>query len=258
MLTETDQKVLASINLHAVFGALPRLAELAPEARELLAGLGAPVSLTLSVAGGDSTRLHCRRDGISATDPTPGATKARLLFRSAQHLNAVVTGTAQPIPLAGLAGLRFLTSVFTPLTVLLGRYLRPSADDLADPEFADTSRMLLLDVAVSAIAVVANDDRSGRFSASHMSDGDLDITVGDALRYRLRVRDHAITRAEVTDSAPRAVFGFADLRTAGDVLAGRESALACVGDGRIALRGYIPLVDNTSRILDRVGQYLGK
>ena len=91
-----------------------------------------------------------------------------------------------------------------------------------------------------------------------MSDGDLDIAVGDALRHRLRVRDHAVSRVPVTDAAPRAVFRFADLQTAGDVLAGRESALACVGDGRIAIRGYIPLVDNTSRILDRVGHYLGK
>ncbi|MGN2638468.1 hypothetical protein ACWEKT_19935 [Nocardia takedensis] len=44
---------------------------------------------------------------------------------------------------------------------------------------------------------------------------------------------------------------------AGAILAGRESALACVCDGRIAMRGFIPLVDNTNRILDRVGAYLG-
>ncbi|WP_306207273.1 hypothetical protein [Actinoplanes sp. RD1] len=252
MLTETDDRILAAVNLHAVFGALPRLAELVPEARELLAGLAKPVTLTFKVAGGDSAVLVFRRDGITTGGPRQG-TRAALRFRSPAHLNAVVAGKAQPFPLAGPAGLRFLTRVFTPLTDLLGRQLRPEGD-----EPGDVSRLLLLDVATSALVVIANEDRSGRFSAGQMADGDLDIAVGDRLRYRLRVADHRLARIPATDSPARAVFGFADLRTAGDVLAGRESALACAGDGRITMSGYIPLVDNTSRILDRVGHYLGK
>ncbi len=256
MLTEIDDRVLASVNLHAVFGALPRLAELAPAAQELLATLDGPVTLTVAVAGGDSTKLLFRPDGISTGTGSAG-TRVTLLARSAAHLNKVIDGTAQPIPVAGPAGIRFLTKVFTPLTDLLGSYLQPTDEALADGEFADISRLLLLDVAVSAITVVANQDRSGVYSAANMPDGDLDIAVGE-LRYRLRVRDHRLTPTPATDQPARAVFGFADLRTAGDVLAGRESALNCVGDGRIALQGYIPLVDNASRILDRVGHYLGK
>lgn len=259
MLTEIDDRVLAAVNLHAVLGALPRLSEVAPEATRLLAGLPQPVLLTVRVVGGDTLRLVFARDGIRrADDESAGAAKATLVFRSPGHLNAVLDGRGSPLPLAGPAGLRFLTRVFTPLSDLLGRYLRPSDADLADPVFTDAHRTMLLEVAVGAIAVVANRDRSGRFSAAQMTNGDLDIAVGDALRHRLRVRDHEISRVPVTDAAPRAVFRFADLQTAGDVLAGRESALACVGDGRIAIRGYIPLVDNTSRILDRVGHYLGK
>lgn len=259
MLTEIDDRVLAAVNLHAVLGALPRLSEVAPEASTLLAALPQPVTLTVRVVGGDTLGLVFARDGVRRADgEVPGAAKATLVFRSPGHLNAVLDGRGSPLPLAGPAGLRFLTRVFTPLSDLLGRYLRPSDADLADPAFTDAHRTMLLEVAVGAIAVVANRDRSGRFSAAQMSDGDLDIAVGDALRHRLRVRDHAVSRVPVTDAAPRAVFRFADLQTAGDVLAGRESALACVGDGRIAIRGYIPLVDNTSRILDRVGHYLGK
>lgn len=259
MLTEIDDRVLAAVNLHAVLGALPRLAEVAPEASGLVAGLPQPVVLTLRVVGGDTLGLVFARDGVRRTDgDLPDAAKAALVFRSPGHLNAVLDGRGSPLPLAGPAGLRFLTRVFTPLSDLLGRYLRPSDTDLADPAFADAHRTMLLEVAVGAIAIVANRDRSGRFSAGQMTDGDLDIAVGDALRHRLRVRDHILSRVPVTDAAPRAVFRFADLQTAGDVLAGRESALACVGDGRIAIRGYIPLVDNTSRILDRVGHYLGK
>lgn len=256
MLTDIDERVLASVNLHAVFGALPRLAELAPEARGLLALLTKPVTLTLRVVGGDATRHVFRADGIVAEAPADGI-RVTLLFRSAAHLNAVVAGTAQPIPIAGPTGIRFLTGVFTPLMDLLGGYLRPTDEAPAGEAFADVSRLLLLDVAVTAITVVANDDRSGRYSAAQMADGDVEISVGGDLRYTVRVDDHRLTRIAAPDRRPRAVFGFADLRTAGDVLAGRESALTCVGDGRIAIRGYIPLVDNTSRILDRVGHYLG-
>jgi hypothetical protein len=34
--------------------------------------------------------------------------------------------------------------------------------------------------------------------------------------------------------------------------------MACICDGRIAMRGMISMVDNVNRILDRVGQYLGE
>lgn len=262
MLTETDDRVLAAVNLHAVLAALPRLAELAPDARALLAGLERPVTLTVAVrrdsARLDTLRLVFRSDGITRSDRVVG-TRVSLVCASAGHLNGMVAGSATPVPVAGPAGLRFLTGVFTPLAELLGRVLQPLDDDLADPAFAALHRMLLLEVAVRAITVVAAHDRSGRYSAAQMPDGTLDIAVGeDGPRSRIDVRAHRLTLVAATPEPARAVFTFADLATAGDVLAGRESALACVGDGRIALRGYIPLLDNTSRILDRVGHYLGK
>lgn len=257
MLTEIDDRVLAAVNLHAVLGALPRLAELSPEAAAILAAMNGPATLTAAVLGGERTRFVFSPAGVAA-GAEPVGTRATLVFRSAAHANRVLAGTGTPIPVAGPAGIRFLTGVFTPLTDLLSRYLEPSDADLENPAFAEASRTLLLEVAVGAIVVVGNLDRSGRFSASQMPDGDLDITVGDTLRHRIRVSDHRLERVPVSDAGPRAVFRFVDLPTAGDVLAGRESALACVGDGRIAIRGYVPLVDNISRILGRVGHYLGK
>lgn len=258
MLTEIDPRVLASVNLHAVLGSLPRLAELAPQSAEYLGRLDRPVALTMSVLRGPSARLVFGRDGITAGGEPSGAVAARLLFRSAQHLNAVVDGSAQPIPVAGPSGLRFLTQVFTPLSELLSGYLQPTEAALADPVFAEASTLLTLHVAATAITVVGNHDRSGRFSAQQMPDGDIDLEVGDLLRYRIRVRGHRLGLARPTSDAPRAVFAFADLDTLGGVLSGRDSALACVASGRLAMRGYIPLVDNTNRILDRVGHYLGK
>ncbi|CAO5178698.1 SCP2 domain-containing protein [Frankia sp. AiPs1] len=278
MLTELDDRVLAEINAHAVLGALPRLAQLAPDAAPILARVTRPTTLTLAARGGPRasytfthTDVQPAGDGTAADGTAGGETaggetahrgtaagrRARLLFASPRHLNAVIAGTAQPVPVAGPAGLRFLTRVFTPLGDVLTTYLRPTPRRLAEPAFATASALLTLHVVVSAIAIVANQDRSGRFSAAHMPDGDLDLEVGDELRYRLAVRAHRLRVDADPAGPPRAALRFADLDVVSGILGGRESALACVCDGRVAMRGYIPLVDNTNRILDRVGAYLG-
>lgn len=254
MLTETDARVLALTNARAVLGALPRLVELVPEAGRILGTLPAPTTLSLVAPGIPVTRYRFASDGIAAVSEGRGPT---LMFRSVDHLNAVIAGTAQPIPMAGPAGIRFLTRVFTPLTDLLGAYLKPDDNRLADAEFRRRSTLLTLEVAARAIAVVGNEDISGRFSAAHMPDGDLDLEIGDELRYRLEVKNHRIRLDDELSDPPRAALRFADLDVAGGVISGRDSALACVCDGRLAMRGFIPLVDNTSRILDRVGAYLG-
>ncbi|MGP6204546.1 hypothetical protein [Microbacterium sp.] len=257
MLTHIDERVLAAINLHAVLGALPRLIELSPDAARLLAReTSRPTTLSLSAPGGLRAHYRFERSGITSLTEREGRGPT-LMFRSAAHLNAVIAGTAQPIPVAGPAGIRFLTRVFTPLTEMLARMLRPSEDDFADPVFAERSTLLTLDVAAHAIAVVANEDLSGKFSAAHMPDGDLDFEVGDDIRYRFEVQGHRVRVDPDHSDAPRAALRFADLDVAGGILSGRESALACVCDGRLQMRGFIPLIDNTSRILDRVGTYLG-
>ena len=257
MLLDTDTRVLAAVNLHAVFGALPRLVELDAEARALLAGLSTPTTLALTVKGGPRARYRFSSTGVDPVlDGEPGRGPT-LFFTSSTHCNAVVAGAAQPIPIAGLGGIRFLAKVFTPLTEMLGRYLKPSAADLSDEAFAERSILLTLDVAAHAIAVVGNEDRSGQFSAKHMPDGDLDLRVGDDIRYRIEIKDHHVRIDDDLSGPPRATLRFADLAVAGGILGGTESALVCVADGRITMAGYIPLVDNTNRILDRVGAYLG-
>lgn len=255
MLTEIDERVRAAVTLHAVLGALPRLIELDPEAAALLTGVRPDTVLTLAVRGGPTAHYAFGPDGIRAVDR--GRFGPRVQFVSPAHANAVLAGNAQPIPLAGPSGIRFLTKVFTPLTELLGTYLRPDAEALADPGFAEISTLLTLHVAALSIVVVGNEDVSGRFSADHMSDGDLDLEIGDDLRYRVRVTDHRLRLIEGPDGSPRAAMRFAHLGVAGDILTGRESALACLCDGRVTVRGFLPLVDNTNRILDRVGAYLG-
>ena len=253
MLINFDAQVRAAINVEAVFGALPKLAELAPEAREILAGLSAPVTLSLR-APGISAKYTFDANGIRRGGGASGPT---LLFATAGHVNSVVAGDAQPIPVGGIRGIRFLTGIFTPLTEVLESYLEPSPERLEDPAFREANTLLTLEVVAAALEVVANQDESGQFSVAHMPSGTIELQVGDDLSYRFAVADQQMTRTGESSSAPTAVLRFADLGVAGDVLFGRESSLACVSDGRIAMTGLIPLIDNLNRILDRVGAYLG-
>jgi hypothetical protein len=255
MLTETDPAVLARVNLVAVLGALVPLSA-APEAQALRESVDRPTSVTLRVPGLAARSLHFSREGV-VEGLRPGR-RVTLAFRSPAHLNRMIVGEAQPLPLAGVGGLRFLARTFAPFADLMGRYLAPSDADLADDRFRELSTLLTLHVAVAACAQVAAVDRSGRYSASRLPDGELAIEVSDT--HALRLVAHRGTLAfdpSPASSPPRAALAFRDLDVAGDVLAGRVSALACLADGRVAMRGFIPMVDNFSRILDRTGHYLG-
>ncbi len=257
MLTELDPRVSAHINAHAVLGALPVLAARVPEAAQALASLDRPTTVVLKAPGVAEAAYTFTADGVTV-GRSPGARKVTLRFTSPGHLNRMVDGEAQPIPLGSPAGLAFLTGAFSELADLLGRYLRPTDDDLADPAFKETSTVMTLHVAAAAIAQVANEDRAGQFSASMVPDGEVALEVGDQIDLRIRVDDAAFTMLRSAPTGPpRAALRFADLDVAGDVLAGRASALGSICDGTLGMRGYIPMLDNVSRILDRVGHYLG-
>ncbi|MBT0771522.1 hypothetical protein KIH74_21470 [Kineosporia sp. J2-2] len=253
MLTEVDPRVTAQVNLDAVLGALPLLTRSVPEAAALLRPLAKPVTLRIAVRGGPKGSYTFDSSGVR---PGDGGTPVGLLFTSSDHFNRVIDGRSQPVPLGGPAGLRFLTRVFTPLSDLLGRYLRPTPEDLADPAFRDDSVRLTLQVVVAAVAVVGNEDRSGRVSAGQIPDGRVDLEVGDDLRHQLLVAGHRLSVVDAPIEKPRAALRFSDLETAGQVFSGEASAIGALSAGRISMRGVISMIDNVNRILDRTGQYL--
>lgn len=255
MLTQTDPCTTAHVNLHAVLGALPRLVELVPEAAAVARRDPRPIRIAFSVHGGPSATLHAEAGRLWFTEGRDHPT-ILLPFTSPKAFNKVIDGLAQPVPVTGLHRVKFLLDVFSPLTDILTRYLRPSADDLADPEFRRVSTLLQLQVMGAAIAQVGNHDQSGKFSAGQMPDGDLAIEVTGGPTLTIRVADHKLGFLTESDRKPRAVMSFADLGVAGNLLSGELSAIAGVSSGAIAMRGMLSMVDNTNRILDRVTHYL--
>jgi len=254
LLTETDIRTSAYVNLFAVLGALENLCELVPEAKELLKNK-APVSIGFAVKDGPNATIsfadgHCEiKEGCESCS-------IKLPFSSCEKFNGLMDGTVTPVPSKGFTKISFLTKTFVPLTELLTKYLRPSQKDLEDSRFREISTMLTLYTAAAAISQIGNHDKSGKFSAGLMLDGDIAIDVRNVMGVTIRVKDHHLTTIKKQCEKPRAKMTFTDLEVAGQLLRGEASAMACICSGSITMHGMLNMIDNMNRILDRVGQYL--
>ena len=254
MLTETDSKTLAYVNLFAVLGTLENLCELVPEAKGILKGKG-PISIGFDVKGGPSATLTFADGTCRITEGCNNCT-IKLPFSSCEKFNGMIDGTVKPIPSKGFTRIAFLTKTFVPLTELLTKYLKPSKEDLLDSEFREINTILTLYTVAAAISQIGNMDKSGRFSAGHMPDGDIAIDIRDVMGVTVNVKNHRLTTIKNRCEKPRASMVFTDLEVTHKLLRGEVSAFACICNGSIEMHGMLNMIDNMNRILDRVGRYL--
>lgn len=249
-----DKKTLAYINLYAVLGALENLCELAPEAGEILTNKK-PISIGFEVKNGPSATLtfyqgKCRMDqGCAACD-------VKLPFSSPEKFNGLIDGTVTPIPSKGFTHIGFLLKDFTKLTDLLNKYMRPTDEDLKDPDFLKINTSLLLYVIGVAIAQVGNRDEIGKFSASHIVDGSAMLSIKDGPAVEIICKDHHLLCLKKRPTKYRSVMQFDSYQTANDLFGGKVNALTCIGTGKVEMRGNVGMLDNINRILDRVALYL--
>jgi hypothetical protein len=254
LLTETDSKTLAYVNLFAVLGTLENLCELVPEAKELLKEKGS-VSVGFEVKGGPAATLSFSDEGCRITEGC-GSCTIKLPFSSCEKFNGMIDGTVTPIPSKGFTKISFLTKTFVPLTEMLTKYLRPSAEAPQARDFREISTRLTLYTAAAAISQIGNNDRSGKFSAGLMPDGDIAIDIRNVMGVTIRVKDHHLMTIKQPCEKPRASMVFSDLEVTGKLLSGEVSSMACICNGSVEMHGMLNMIDNMNRILDRVGQYL--
>ena len=250
----TDAKTLAYINMYAIFGALENLCELDQDARALLTNKK-PITIGFDVKDGPKATIifkngRCRmEDGIGPCD-------IKLPFASCEKFNGMIDGTVTPIPSKGFTHIGFLLKDFIKLTDLLTRYLRPEPEDLMDERFFNISTSLMFYVISVAIAQIGNNDEIGKFSADHMVDGDILMSIKDGPKATISVRNHRLLTLKKATDKPRAIMEFGSMKLARDLFDGNVNSVACVGDGSIVMGGMISMIDNMNRILDLVGLYL--
>ena len=250
----TDAKTLAYINMYAILGTLENLCELDSEASALVM-TKKPVSIALAVTDGPSATItfkngRCRMEqGIKDCD-------VLLPFSSCEKFNGLIDGTVTPIPAKGFSKIGFLLNKFTPLTDKLSAYLRPSEEDLKDDKFFEISTKLMFYVITVALSQIGNNDEIGKFSASLIPDGIIDVSIKDCVSATIRVKNsHMVTIKQKPESF-RSQMQFCDIRTARALFDGELNAIAAVGEGLVEMHGLINMIDNVNRILDRVALYL--
>jgi hypothetical protein len=181
----------------------------------------------------------------------------KLWFPSVEKFNAMIDGTATPVPVSGFHHIGFLLGNFTKLTDLLSEYLRPTPEKLEDPVFFERSTTLMLYVIGRAIVQIGNHDQVGMFSASNITDGKIKLGVGDQLAVAIHCRDHHLMfNPNPSEENITSQMVFDSIHTARDLFDGRINAIAAVGMGQVRIKGMISQVDNVNRILDRVAIYL--
>ena len=250
-----DQKTLAYINMYAIMGTLENLCELDPEARALLKN-NKPISLAFDVKGGPKATLTFSNGRVRLEPGVAGNASIRIPVGSCAKFNAVVDGKATPIPVKGFQHIKFLLGDFDALTKRLEKHLRASEEDLADPIFAERSTILMLYVISVALSQIGDYDEIGKFSASHIPDGDVQFSVKGGVGATIRVKDHVLSTIKQRPESPRALMEFESLELARALFDGKVNAVASIGEGAIAMGGMINMIDNLNRILDRVALYL--
>ncbi|MDR2553137.1 MAG: hypothetical protein LBD31_08240 [Treponema sp.] len=256
-----DPVTLAYINMYGILGALCDLCELSPEAKALAADESLPgrkpVRVGFAVKNGPAMTLafgggNCfMEDGAERCD-------IKLPFGDCGKFNGLLDGTVTPFPSKGFTKLTFLTGNFIRLTKILEGCLRPEPDALKDEAFFTASTRVMFFLIAQAVAQIGNHDKIGRFTASNIVDGTVVLSIAGAkpLQAAITVKDHVLSMSRLIPEQYHAIMEFSGLRLARDLFDGKVSALGCVGQGLISMRGNLGMLDNINRILDRVAVYL--
>ncbi len=252
----TDSRTLAYINMYAVLGTLENLCELDEKAKEIISTIEKPISVAFDVKGGPSATLTFSKNGCRMDDGVKADCDIKIPVANCDKFNGIIDGKVTPIPTKGLTKVNFLLKTFTALTDRLTEVMRPSEEALKDADFFRLNTLCTFYTVAVALSQIGNQDAIGKFSASNIADGDIQIGITDTVYATIRVKDnHMITIKQASDK-PRAIMEFCDLELANALFAGTVNSIDHVGNGNITIRGLISMVDNVNRILDRVALYL--
>jgi hypothetical protein len=249
-----DATTKACINLHAVLSNLPELCAMDETAKGLAKGNN--LTMQLAIKGGEAAHLIFK-DGACEYRPGP-AVKADIIlgFKNGEHLNNMFDGKAMPGIKKGLTKIKFLQNNFTKLTDRMAYFLKPTEELLKDEQYFKINTYLTFHTAFFALAQIANNDKVGKINAHGVPDGIVNIVVVGGPAVHITVKDHRFLAETGASPTPRAHMIFSGLTEAAGILNGQMDFYTAVGREYIRIGGYIPMIDNASRILSQVAAYL--
>ncbi len=251
----SEQKIKAGINLYAILKNLEDLVAYDDEARALVAGR--EVTIQFTVKDGPKAWVTFDKDGCRVGRGRAALSHVHLWFTSCEHLNKMFDGNANPIPVKGFTKLGFLQKEFTALTKRLEYFLRPENVENPDDHYIKMNTMFTLTIAAFALPEIALYDKRAKYTASHLPDGSLQMSVlpGGPHVY-LEIKDHKITAGKGLLEKPMAAMLMKDAQVANDFLNGKSDPFTAIALGEVMIKGQIPILDGINLILDRVIHYV--
>jgi putative sterol carrier protein len=168
----------------------------------------------------------------------------------------MMDGKKSPLPYGGFTKLKFLLKDFTKLTDLLGKYLRADAEALQDRAFFEKSTTMMFYLVANALSAIGNHDELGKFSASKIPDGSVALEIAGGPCAEIVVSGGHMATYNRKAETPRAFMIFSDFDTARGLFDGTTEAMGALASGKLAVKGFIPMIDNLNKVLGRVGAYL--
>ncbi len=248
-----DTLTLAHINMNVILRNIENLCRIDETAKSLVAS--DDIAIGFRVKNGPSCTLRFSK---GECEFIRGTARGRVLlyFKSPDHFNAMVEGTANPIPLRGLFKLGFLTGAFKELSALLERYLRPSDEDLADPVFRTMSTELTLYTAGYAIGEVGTVDPMSKGIGGSMPTGEIVLEVANGPSLVIYRDDKRLVVERRRSDSSRAAMTFSDMDSAFAMLTGTIDSYSAIAQERLRLRGFVPMLDKIDKLLFKVSEYL--
>ena len=249
-----DSLTKANINLYAILRNLEQLCEFDPEAGAL--AKAQDLTMSLKVSGGPQATLSFQNGKVTFKRGIGSGCDIKLFFRSPEHLIDMFDGRANPVILKGLTKVKFLTGNFSKLTDRLSYFLKPTDELLADPTYFKINTYLTAYTAFYALAEIANNDALGKINAKRVPDGVIAVRAEGGPEVYLIVKDAHFEANIGRFENPRSIMSFGNLETVNAILNGKSDIYTAIGQGNFAVRGFIPMLDNLSKLLDQVGPYV--
>ncbi|MCP4109057.1 MAG: SCP2 sterol-binding domain-containing protein [Desulfobacteraceae bacterium] len=247
--------IKANLNLYAVLKNLEDLVKYDPETASLTKDWD--ISIQFSVIDGPKAYIEFKNGVCSVGRGKYETPVVSLWFLSAAHLNSMMDGKGNPIPLKGFTKLGFLTKEFSKVTERLEYFLKPTDELLKDQAYLELNTRLTMNTAAFASREIGLLDPIGKMVASHIGNGAVNMKIlpeGPAVH--ISFKNGNIEPGKGEKEKPMALMHMKDLNVANDFLNGRTDAFTVIASGDLIIKGQTPMLDSMGLILDRVPYYL--
>jgi hypothetical protein len=246
-------KTMAYINLFSILRNIEDLCRLDEKAKALIKDVD--LSIGFTIKNGPKAALVFK-NGQCKFVQGKIRTTLKLYFTSYEHFNKMMNNQANPIPIKGLSKISFLTGTFTELTNRLEYYLRPDESLLNDEQFKKVHTELLLYTAAFALTQFGNEDPIGKSIAQSIPDGVIAMEVKQGPAIQINIDNGHILTKKGNAESPRARMDFSDMDSAFGLLSGQVDSYTCIASEHLALSGFIPMLENTDKLLFHISAYL--